>query len=96
MFDVTIDLRTFATALAVIVSASVAAQTQNPPKKKATTKNERVERAKERCRQNRGLDCKTPGGLNEWLLQERSREEAVRDGSRHLLPGQTRPAPPRP
>jgi len=42
------------------------------------------------------VDCDTPEGLKEWLLLERSREEAVRDGSRHPLPAQPRPAPSRP
>jgi hypothetical protein len=91
-----IDFRTLAIAIAVLLSAPVAAQTQNPPDKKATDKNQRVDRAKERCRQNHGVDCDTPEGLKEWLLLERSREEAVREDSRHLLPGQPRPAPSRP
>lgn len=80
-------------ALAVFVSAPVAAQTQKPPGERSAAKNQRVERAKERCRLNHGVDCDTPEGLKEWLLQERSREEALRDGSRHLLPAQPRPAP---
>ena len=86
----TINFRTFAIALAVLVSAPVAAQMQNPP-----DKNQRVDRAKERCRLNHGVDCDTPEGLKEWLLLERSREEAVREGSRHLLPAQPSPAPSR-
>ena len=91
----TINFRTFAIGLAVLVSAPVAAQMQNPPDKKATDKNQRVDRAKERCRLNHGVDCDTPEGLKEWLLLERSREEAVRDGSRHPLPAQPSPAPSR-
>lgn len=91
-----INFRALSIAIAVLLSAPVAAQMQNPPDKKVTTKNQRVERAKERCRQNHGVDCDTPEGLKEWLLLERSREEAVREGSRHLLPGQPRPAPSRP
>jgi len=90
---VTIDFRTLAIALAVLVSASVAAQTQKPPGEPATTKNQRADRAKERCRLNHGVDCDTPEGLKEWLLLERSREEAVLGDSRHLLPYQPRPAP---
>ena len=81
--------------MAVLATAPVAAQTQTPKSEHVATKNQRVERAQERCRQNRGLDCETRQGLKEWLLLERSREEAVRDGSRHLLPAQPRPAPPR-
>jgi hypothetical protein len=92
----TIDFRTLAIALAVLVSALVAAQTQNPPGERATTKNQQTDRAKERCRLNHGVDCDTPEGLKEWLLLERSREEAVRDGSRHPLPAQPKPAPSRP
>jgi hypothetical protein len=93
---VTIDLRTLAIALAVLVSVPVAAQTQNPPGERAAAKDQRADRAKERCRLNHGVDCGTPQGLKEWLLQERSREEAVRDGSRHPLPTQPRPAASRP
>jgi hypothetical protein len=93
---VTIYFRTLAIALTVLVSTSVAAQTQNPPGERATTKNQQANRAKERCRLNHGVDCDTPEGLKEWLLLERSREEAVRDGSRHPLPAQPRPAPSRP
>ena len=78
------------------MSVPVAAQTQNPPGERAAAKDQRADRAKERCRLNHGVDCDTPQGLKEWLLQERSREEAVRDGSRHPLPTQPRPAPSRP
>ena len=91
----TIDFRTLAIALAVAVSAPVAAQTQNPPSARAAAKDQRAERAKERCRVNHGVDCDTPEGLKEWLLQDRSREEALRDGSRHLPPTQSRAAPSR-
>jgi hypothetical protein len=93
---VTIDFRALAIAVAVLVSASVAAQTQKPPGNRATTKNQQADRAKERCRLNHGVDCDTAEGLKEWLLLERSRKEAVRDGSRHPLPAQPRPVPSRP
>jgi aminoglycoside phosphotransferase (APT) family kinase protein len=92
----TLDFRILAIALAVLVSAPVAAQTQNPPGERAAAKHQRADRAKERCRLNHGVDCDTPDGLKEWLLLERSREEAVRDGSRHPTPAQPRPAPSRP
>ena len=49
----------------------------------ADSQKRKVERAVDRCKAQRGVDCDTPAGLNEWLLQERSRQEAVRDGSRH-------------
>ena len=83
-----------AITLAVLVSAPVAAQTQNTPA--AAKQQQRVDRAKERCRLNHGVDCDTPEGLKEWLLQERSRQEAVRDGSRHRRPTQPKPAPSQP
>ena len=85
-----------AIALAVLVSAPVAAQTQNPQGGRAATKEQRAERAKERCRLNRGVDCDTPEGLKEWLLQERSRQEAIRDGSRRRVPTKPGPTPSRP
>jgi hypothetical protein len=90
--------RTLAIALAVLVSATVAAQTQtpNPQDVRAAVKKQRAERAKERCRLNHGVDCDTPEGLKEWLLLERSRAEAVREGARHRLPAQPGPAPSRP
>jgi hypothetical protein len=90
---VTFDRRTLAFALLVLISASVAAQTSSPQGEQATNKNKLVERAKTRCKLNRGVDCDSPEGLKEWILAERSREEAVLDGSRHLLPFQSRPAP---
>jgi hypothetical protein len=92
----TIDLRTLALALAVLATASAAAQTPSPPDTKAAAKEQQVKRAKERCRLNRGVDCDTAEGLKEWLLYERSRDEAIREGSRHLLPAQPKPAPSRP
>jgi len=86
-----------AIALAVLVSAPVAAQTQNPPSDRAAAKQQqRVDRAKERCRLNHGVDCETPEGLKEWVLQERTRQEAIRDGSRHRLPAKAKPAPSQP
>ena len=91
----TINFWTLAIAMAVLMSLPVAAQTQTPKGEHTTTENARVERAKERCRLNHGVDCDTPEGLKEWLLLERSREEAVREGSRHLLPAQPSPAPSR-
>lgn len=40
------------------------------------------QRAVERCTLNRGVDCVTDEGLQEWLMQDRTRLEAVLDGSR--------------
>ena len=81
--------------MVVLASAPVAAHTQNPTDRKVATRNQQVERAKKRCGLNHGVDCETAKGLKEWLLLERSRAEAVREGSRHLLPAQSRPAPSR-
>jgi len=39
----------------------------------------RIERAQARCNANRGADCDTLEGLNEWLLLDRSRQDAVLD-----------------
>ena len=81
-------------ALAVLVSAPVAAQTQISPSDRAAAKQQqRVDRAKERCRLNHGVDCDTPEGLKEWVLQERTRQEAIRDRRR---PTQPEPTPSRP
>ena len=52
---------------------------------------ERRDRAQDRCRANRGVDCDTAEGLKEWQLLERSRREAVLDGSRRRLPPQPQP-----
>jgi hypothetical protein len=79
-----------AIVVAVLVSAPVVAQTQSSPSDRAAAKEQRAARAKERCTLNHGVDCDTPEGLKEWLLQERSRQEAVRDGSRRRLPAQPR------
>jgi len=92
----TIDLRTLAIVLSVLAASSVAAQAPSPPDPKATVKEQQAKRAKERCRLNRGVDCDTAEGLKEWLLYERSRDEAIRDGSRRLLPAQPKSASSRP
>lgn len=39
----------------------------------------RYDRARENCIAQRGVDCDTDRGLDEWLIQERSRAEAVLD-----------------
>jgi hypothetical protein len=88
-----VKAQVLAIALAVLVSAPVAAQTQSSQVDRTAAKQQQVDRAKERCRQNRGVDCVTPEGLKEWVLQERSRQEAIRDRRRPTEPG---PAPSRP
>ncbi|MBV8031632.1 MAG: hypothetical protein JO035_09005 [Betaproteobacteria bacterium] len=39
----------------------------------------RIQRARDRCVANRGADCDTMEGLQEWLLLDRSRADAVLD-----------------
>jgi hypothetical protein len=39
----------------------------------------RTERARANCIANRGVDCDSDEGLQEWLILERSRAEAVLD-----------------
>jgi hypothetical protein len=39
----------------------------------------RTERARANCIANRGVDCNSEAGLQEWLILERSRAEAVLD-----------------
>jgi len=46
----------------------------------------RIDRAREKCIANRGADCDTLDGLQEWLLQDRSRAEAVLDRIAPLAP----------
>ena len=46
---------------------------------KQAEQQRRVDRARERCIANRGSDCDTLDGLQEWILQDRSRAEAVLD-----------------
>ena len=83
-------LQVLAVALAVLVSAPVAAQMSNSPSDRAAAKQQqRADRARERCRLNHGVDCDTPEGLKEWVLQERTRQEAIRD---RRLPTEPEPA----
>jgi hypothetical protein len=44
-----------------------------------------IDRARARCIEQRGVDCDTVLGLQEWMMLERTREEAVLDQVR--LPG---------
>jgi hypothetical protein len=55
-------------------------------------------RARERCTEQRGVDCDSERGLEEWVLLERSREAAVLDRISPLPApasgsGSTTPAP---
>ena len=47
----------------------------------------RVQRAREKCVANRGVDCETIDGLQEWLLLDRSRADAVLDRIAPFPPG---------
>lgn len=48
---------------------------------------ERRERARARCIEQRGADCDTDQGLQEWLLLEMSREEALLNRYGIAVPG---------
>jgi len=39
----------------------------------------RIQRARDKCLANRGTDCDTMDGLQEWLLLDRTRADAVLD-----------------
>jgi len=43
-------------------------------------------RAVENCKANRGVDCDKPQGLQEWEMLERSRAQAVGEGTHRRLP----------
>lgn len=75
-------MKTFLAAMAVVMAgASANVWAQAAAKKEAEAQ---ASRAQERCRANRGVDCETPAGLQEWQLQERSRAQAVKEGSRRI------------
>lgn len=59
----------------------------------ATQKERDAQRARAlaRCKADRGIDCDKPQGLNEWVLQERSRAQAMREGSRGGSPEPVQP-----
>ncbi len=72
------------TLLACLAPAAALAQ--------STDRDARRAKAIENCEASRGVDCRSEAGLREWELLERSRAEAVRDGSRRTPP----PPPPKP
>ncbi len=93
--------RTAALVCSLAVSAPAAAQSipegdsfgrerqlDRPSRPERTDRTDRTARAREHCKANRGVDCESAKGLREWELLERSRQEAVRDGSRHIVPAQ--------
>ena len=77
-------------ALAHPVFAQQDPDISTDPAKKA---QEQRERAIARCKENRGADCESDAGLAEWLLQERSRDEAEADSSRSIHQTVPRPTP---
>jgi hypothetical protein len=79
--------------LGVILSLPVRAQQPSPDDPSTDEGSRQRAAAIERCKQNRGTDCETEAGLAEWLLQERSREEAEDDGSRSKFETAPRPTP---
>jgi hypothetical protein len=76
-----------------LVAASPAAAQQAQQDAPADDSALQRERAIERCQANRGSDCESDAGLREWLLQERSREEAEAEGSRDVHQNAPRPTP---
>lgn len=78
----------------LMLSFSSVAQQAPAGEKSAEEAARQRERAIERCIAERGVDCETEQGLREWLLQERTREEAEAQGSRSLHQTVPRPAPP--
>jgi hypothetical protein len=71
-----------AAAAAVVVSAHaepVADRERAAAMQSQAEQQRRVEQAAEKCRTNHGADCDTLQGLQEWLLQDRSRADAVLD-----------------
>lgn len=85
--------------LALIALIGVPAVAQNVPRtdeerlalmRQQAEEQKRIERAREACIANRGVDCDTPQGLQEWLLLDRTRAEAVLD---RVLPRVDQPRP---
>ena len=70
--------------LLVLLGLSLALPAVAQQGKSADDAKRQRERAVERCKANRGVDCTTDAGLSEWLLLERSRGEAQSQGSRSI------------
>ena len=75
------------TLLLIVTTAMVASAYADPvtdPQRVAAAQRQadvqrRIEQAQERCNANRGTDCDTLDGLQEWLMLDRSRADAVLD-----------------
>lgn len=81
--------------IAVLAAGPVAAEPLDDPQRAQAAwiqaeQARRMERAAEQCRLNRGVDCQTAAGLQEWLLNDRSRADAVLD---RVAPIVVAPAP---
>jgi Ni/Co efflux regulator RcnB len=73
----------------LVAAAPLCASAQTSGNATSATQKERDAqraRALARCKADRGVDCDTSQGLNEWVLQERSRAQARREGSRRGSP----------
>ena len=60
---------------------AAAAVAQTAPTGAQNELDARKARAIENCNANRGVDCVTPQGLQEWEMRERSPAQAVREGA---------------
>lgn len=62
----------FAALLLLPLGASAQPEASSPPPRERSSETESLpQRAQERCRANRGVDCETREGLREWVQQER-------------------------
>jgi len=79
----------------MILALPATAQQQPQDRKSAEETGDQRERAIERCKENRGVDCESDASVSKWQLKDRSRSEAETEGSRSIH--QTAPIPtPRP
>ena len=78
---------------ALTLALTVSAQQQPDAGTAAEKAKAQRERAIARCNENRGTDCATDAGLAEWLLQERTRDQAENDSSRSIHQTAPKPAP---
>ena len=79
--------------LGLALAAPVFAQEQTDSGTATERAEEQRKRAIARCKENRGADCESDAGLAEWLLQERTRDEAEADSSRSIHQTAPRPTP---
>ena len=85
----------FALLAATVPCLTGAQSTGNSASSSQKERADQRARAVARCKADRGVDCDTPQGLHEWELQERSRAQAMREGSRRGTPEPAPvPAPP--